>query len=542
MNRLYYGDNLDVLREYIPDESVDLIYLDPPFNTRRGYNVIYKTPKGHESQAQITAFRDTWVWGDQSEREYREIRKSSYTEVAEMITAMRRFLDESDVMAYLVMMTRRLMELHRVLKSSGCMYLHCDPTASHYLKIVLDAIFGKMHFSNEIIWKRTTTKSDYKQGAMNLPRVHDVILMYYKDVKARHVFNQPFAEYDQEYIDEFYRYTDENGRRYALDNLAAPGRGERGHPKYEFLGVERFWRYSKAKMEELLAQGRIVQARPGAVPRYKRYLDEMPGFPITDVWTDIGPVQGQSREFLGYSTQKPLKLLERIITMSSNEGDVVLDPFCGCGTAVHAAEKLNRQWIGIDITHQAIMLIENRLRDAFPEIVFEVHGRPKDLEGARDLARRDKYEFQWWACYLIGAQPYQGKKKGADQGIDGLIYFTDVADGRPVDRKIVVSIKGGENVGVSMIRDLIGTVESNGAEIGLFVTLAEPTQPMITEAAKAGFYTAGNGRDYPRIQILTIDDLLSGRKRPEYADMSLGEATFKKASVEKPSAEQNSLF
>lgn len=341
-NTLYFGDNLDILREHIPDECVDLIYLDPPFNSQQAFNVFFHSPKEHQSQAQITAFEDTWSWGDQAEREFDEILHSPHTDAAEMIRALRRFLGEINLMAYLVMMTNRLIELHRVLKPTGCIYLHCDPTASHYLKIVLDSIFRNINFSNEIVWQRTTTKNDYKQGAINYPRVHDVILMYYKDrqVTPRPTFKQPFGEYDQSYLDDFYRYTDEDGRRYTLGDLAAPGRGMRGHPQYEFLGVTRYWRYSKDKMEQLCSEGRIIQTSPGAVPRYKRYLDEMPGVAIGDVWGDIHPVQGQSREFLGYPTQKPLALIERILRTSSNAGDLVLDPFCGCGTAIHAAQKL----------------------------------------------------------------------------------------------------------------------------------------------------------------------------------------------------------
>jgi DNA modification methylase len=543
MNKLYFGDNLDVLRDHIKDESVDLIYLDPPFNSKRGYNLLHKTPEGHESKAQITAFQDTWVWGEQAEREFGQILESSNTNLAEMVDGMRRFMRESDMMAYLTMMARRLIELHRVLKPSGVLYLHCDPTASHYLKIVLDALFGaKAHFSNEIIWRRTTTKNDYKQGATNWARVHDVILMYYKDLKAQKIFEQPFSEYNEEYLEKTYRYVDKNGRRYTLDNLAAPGRGERGHPKYEFMGITRAWRYNKEKMQQLMADGRIIQSSSGKVPRYKRYLDEMPGVAISDVWDDIAPVQGQAKEFLGYPTQKPLALLERIIQASSKEGDVVLDPFCGCGTAIHAAQKLNRQWIGIDITHLAISLIEKRMRDAWKDIQFEVEGTPKDLEGARNLAERDKYQFQWWACSLVNAQPYQGKRKGADGGIDGLIFFKDIVDSKVVNQKIIISVKGGKNISLDMIKALITTVEHNHAQIGLFVTLAEPTQPMITEAAKASFYSAGNGRDYPRIQILTIDDLMSGRKKPEYLDFSMGQETFKQAPKEQPITKQDKLL
>jgi site-specific DNA-methyltransferase (adenine-specific) len=271
-------------------------------------------------------------------------------------------------------------------------------------------------------------------------------------------------------------------------------------------------------------------------------LDEQKGNPIGDVWTDIPPLSAKAEERLGYPTQKPLALLERIIAASSNPGDVVLDPFCGCGSAVHASEKLGRNWIGIDITHLAISLIEKRLRDAFPSVQFTVEGTPTDLAGARELARRDKYQFQWWACSLINAQPYKGKQKGADGGIDGQIFFSDWAEhnkiDKPVIKKIIVSVKGGENVTLTMLKDLIATVSSNKAEIGLFVTLTPPTKPMLKEAATAGFYKAGNGRDYPRIQILTIEGVLSGRERAEYFDMNSGELTFKKAQRERDNTEE----
>ena len=540
MNQLYFGDNLAVLREHMADETVDLIYLDPPFNSQRGYNLLFKTPKGHESDAQITAFKDSWQWGWQAEQEFAELLHQPNTNVAEMVESMRRFLRESDVMAYLVMMAIRLLELHRVLKPSGSLYLHCDPTAGHYLKLLLDAVFGHSNFVNEIIWRRTTTKSDYKQGAKNWPRVHDVIFCYAKDYKRLAVFNQPFAGYSQEYIDKFYKYQDEAGRRYTLGDLAAPGAGSRGHPQYEFMGVTRYWRYNQEKMEQLLAEGRIVQPKPGAVPRYKRYLDEMPGVAITDIWDDIGPIQGQSREYLGYPTQKPLILLERIIQASSTPGDLVLDPFCGCGTAVHAAQKLDRRWVGIDITHLAIALIEKRLKDAFPGLAFEVHGTPKDLEGARDLAARDKYQFQWWACSLVNAQPFQGKKKGADSGIDGLIYFQDDLKGQA--KKIIVSVKAGEHVSRTMIADLKNTVEREKAQLGLFVTLAPPTQPMIAEAASAGFYQSPHSGVFPKIQILTIEGLLSKAEAPQYPDLARGGLSFKKAKTEKGGSEQPSLL
>lgn len=538
MSGLYFGDNLDILREHIKDETIDLIYLDPPFNSKRDYNILFKSPKGHQSDAQITAFEDNWHWGEQAEREFAEIIHQSNTEVSEMIQALRRFLGENDMMAYLTMMANRLLELRRVLKPTGSLYLHCDPTASHYLKIVLDGVFGKENFRSEISWRRSSAHNDAKQGRKQYGNLRDVIFFYTKTNDW--CWHWEYTPYDPTYVKEFYRHIEkETGRRYRLDNLTAAKPG--GDVSYEFYGTKpykgRYWAYSRENMEHFKAEGRLYFPANGGTPSYKRYLDEMPGVPLQNDWNDIKPATG--REYLGYPTQKPIALLERIIKASSNEGDIVLDPFCGCGTAVHAAQKLNRQWVGIDITHLAISLIEKRLRDAFLDIAFEVHGTPKDLDGARDLALRDKYQFQWWACSLVNAQPYQGKKKGADSGIDGLIYFQD--DDGPA-KKIIVSVKGGENVNVAMIRDLGHVVEREKAQIGLFVTLAEPTRPMKEEATAAGYYESSIGKSFHKVQILTIERLLNGMEQPLYPDLGRGGLTFKKAKREEKEQGQKNLF
>ncbi len=530
MGSLYFGDNLFVLRDEIKSESVDLVYLDPPFNSKRDYNLLFKTPKGHDSDAQIAAFEDSWHWGEQAEREFAELLHQENTDVSEMIQSLRRFLNESDMMAYLVMMANRLVELHRVLKSNGSLYLHCDPTASHYLKIVLDTVFGAENFRNEIIWKRTSAHSDAK----TLGNSHDVLLFYSKSNEI--IWNKQYQPYNQEYIKSHYRYLDENGRKFRTDNLTATSLSGGGYT-YEWNGVTKIWRCPIHKMQELHDSKRLHYTKSGSV-EYIRYLDEMSGTPLQDLWDDLSPINSQSAERLGYPTQKPLELLERIIQASSNEGDVVLDPFCGCGTAVHAAQSLKREWIGIDITHLAISLIEKRMRDAFPNINFEIYGTPTDYDGAKNLAERDKYQFQWWACSLVNAQPFQGKKKGSDGGIDGLIFFQDDNSGA---KKIVVSVKGGEHVSVTQVKDLIATVEREKAAIGLFITLSEPTRPMNTEAVSAGFYQSPKG-DVPKIQVLTIEGLMSGKERPQFFDMSSGMHNFKKAKVEKQKAEQKKLL
>lgn len=543
-NALFFGDNLDILREHIKDETVDLVYLDPPFNSKRDYNLLFKSPKGKQSDAQITAFKDSWRWGEQAEHEFAEIVHCSNTDVSEMMQAMRRFLGENDMMAYLTMMANRLLELHRVMKPTASLYLHCDPTASHYLKVVLDGVFGKKNFHNEIIWKRTSAHS----GAKRWGPSHDVIFLYAKS--RDYVWNKVFENYDEQYLTDFYRFADNKGR-FRLSDLTGAGTrsGDSGAPwkGVNPTSVGRHWATPKEALEDIRpdlnvammstqekldvldGEGLIYWPPKGRVPQFKRYFDTNKGNPIQDVITDIQPIGAQAAERLGYPTQKPLALLDRIINASSNEGDVVLDPFCGCGTAVHAAHKLKRKWVGIDITHLAVSLIEKRLRDAFRSIRFDVHGTPKDLGGARNLALRDKYQFQWWACSLVNAQPYQGKKKGADGGIDGLIYFQDDAT---APKKIIVSVKGGDSVTRTMIADLKNTVERENAQIGLFVTLAEPTQPMVSEAVSAGFYESPSFGAFPKIQILTIDGLLNGKEQARYPDMSRGGHTFKRAKRE----------
>lgn len=541
MRELYFGDNLDILRAHVPAESVDLVYLDPPFNSKRDYNLLFKTPKGQSSDAQITAFEDSWHWGtehgSQAEREYDEILHQPNTNTAELIRALRKVLGENDMMAYLVMMTNRLLELHRVLKPTGSLYLHCDPTASHYLKIVLDAVFGPTNFRNEIVWKRTSAHNDAKNRYASIT---DTILFCAKSPSA--LFHPVRVALDPEHVARFYNQVDEKGRRYALDNLRSPN--PRPNLTYDYKGYKPHrngWAVSREKMEQLDAEDRLYfpEDTEGRI-RLKRYLDENKGQIVPSLWDDIPPLQATTSEALGYPTQKPLSLLERVIKASSNEGDVVLDPFCGCGTAIQAAQSLGRQWIGIDITHLAISLIEKRLRDAFPGITFVVHGTPKDLDGARNLAARDKYQFQWWACSLVNAQPYQGKKKGADGGTDGLIYFQDDASGA---KTIIVSVKGGDTVNRAMVADLKNSVDRDQAQLGLFVTLTDPTAPMLNEAAAAGFYTSpANGRQYPKIQILTIAGLLGGSQRAEFPDLSLGTLTHRQAPKAKEKGGQKSLF
>jgi len=534
-NKLYYGDNLEVLRQHVKDESVDLIYLDPPFNSRQDYNVLFAEKDGTRSSSQIMAFEDTWEWNVDAERAYEEIVERG-GRVSEAMRAFRTFLGHSDMMAYLAMMAPRLIELHRVLKVTGSIYLHCDPTASHYLKMLMDAVFGPQYFKTEIIWKRSSAHSDTKQGRKQHGRIHDTLLFFTKNNEW--IWNPQYIPYDDTYVGQFYKFVEEGtGRRYRLGDLTGPGGAAKGNPQYEVMGVTRFWRYSREKMKQLIRQGRVVQTKPGAVPAYKRYLDEMPGVPLQDVWTDLNPIAAQADERLGYPTQKPEALLERIVQSSSREGDIVLDPFCGCGTAIAVAQRLNRRWIGIDITHLAVGLIRKRLDDAFGESVrntYEVIGEPVDLPGAQRLAQDDPYQFQWWALSLVGARPTE-EKKGADRGIDGRLYFHDENKRDRKTKQIIFSVKAG-HVQSAYVRDLRGVIEREDAQIGVLICMEAPTKPMLKEAAEAGFYKPPGLEDrYPRIQILTIEELLAGKG---VAYPRLVEVTFKKAPKARKATEE----
>ncbi len=534
-NTLFYGDNLKILREYIPDESVDLIYLDPPFNSNRNYNVLFKDESGSESEAQITAFEDTWHWNETAEETYNELATQASDHVSKMIASLRDFIGTNQMMAYLVMMAARLVELHRVLKPTGSLYLHCDPTASHYLKIILDVILGPRSFRNEIVWQRTSAHNDPNRYGANI----DILLYYTKG--ASWTWNQLYIPHSPEYVARF-RQRDPDGRLWTDDNLTAKGLSGGGY-EYEYKGFRSLWRCPLETMQKLDAEGRLHFTKTGGI-RLKRYLDETPGTPLQALWDDIPPINSQAQERLGYPTQKPLALLERIIQASSNPGDIVLDPFCGCGTAIAAAQKLGRKWIGIDITHLSIALQKYRLRDMFPAIQFNVVGEPKDVAAAKQLAQDDRYQFQWWALSLVQAKPLGGQegsktgKKGSDRGIDGVITFIDDAYAKP--KRVLVQVKSG-HVKSGDIRDLVGTVQRENAAIGVFITLEPPSRDMITEAVSAGYYDSpGWHQKYPRIQIRTIADLLKGAK----IDMPAQYGTFKQAQKAQRSgeAEQSELF
>jgi len=508
-NTLFYGDNLPILRDYIADESVDLVYLDPPFNSNRSYNVLFKDESGREAQSQITAFDDAWHWNAAAEETYTELVTVVNGQIGTLIGALRTAIGSNQMLAYLVMMTVRLIELHRVLKPTGSLYLHCDPTASHYLKIILDAVFDPRHFRNEIIWQRTNIHNDSKTWSA----ISDTIFFYTKS--SEFVWNAQYLPLTDEHIKSKYSNAEADGRRYTLSDMTSPN--PRPNMMYEWKGhvsPPYGWRYSRETMAELDAAGRIwYPSDKSKRPRLKRYLDDMAGTVVSNIWTDIPPINSQAQERLGYPTQKPLALLERMINASSNLGDVVLDPFCGCGTTVAAAQKLGRRWIGIDITQLSIALQKYRLQDAFPDAQFDVIGEPEDLHDAAQLAADDRYQFQWWALSLIKARPLGGDggkqgKKGSDKGIDGLITFID--DSTSKGKQVLVQVKSG-HVKSGDVRDLVGTVTREGAAIGVFITLEEPSDAMTKEAVSAGFYhSPGWNQDYPRVQILTIAALLNG--------------------------------
>ena len=548
-NTLFYGDNLDILREHIDDESVDLVYLDPPFNSNRSYNVLFRDESGRDSDAQITAFEDSWHWSRATEDLYADLVTggvyprsgvaSGDERLVRLLGALVGGQDEQGLLgrnqmsAYLVMMAARLVELHRVLKPSGSLYLHCDPTASHYLKMLLDGIFGAWNFRNEITWQRTESHNT----AERYGNVADILFYYARSETV--TWNHQYQTYSDAQLSRF-KHTDSNGRKYKLDDLTAP-RPDSNSGKFEWRGTmpgsTRGWGYKIEQLEEWWEQGRIHTKKDGT-PRMdglRVYLDESLGKPVQNIWTDIPRIANTAKERLGYPTQKPLALLERIIRASSNPGEVVLDPFCGCGTAIDAAEGLKRRWIGIDITHLSVALMKYRLQDRHglrPGQDYRVIGEPQDLAGARALAQQThddgRYQFEWWALSLVGARPLRatggrGKrgKKGADSGVDGVIHFLD-EDKRT--QRVVVQVKSGANVSRRDIGDLRGVLDA-GAAMAVFITLEPPTRPMQQEAISAGHYESEVWGRYPRLQILTIEELLAG----DLPRLPRGRLTFQEA-------------
>ena len=533
LNRLYYGDSLDVLRQDIATECADLIYLDPPFSPSGIYNTPAGDSSSDSSHIRIKGFDNTWIWTGETESLYGQLlTRDEATELAGALKAIRRIVGEGDLLAHITMMAARLVEVHRVLKRTGWIFLHCDPIVSHYIRAIADTVFGNENFRNEIIWKRAQAKSP---TARRLHSDHDVILAYAKSNEA--VWNERalFQSHDVQNPDPEtaarYPHRDADGRRYQLASLVSP-KPDRPSLTYEFLGFTGVWRLTKERMQQLYDEGRIVKL-PGRPPRIKRYLDEQGKRPLGDVWTDITTLNSRAAERLGYPTQKPIQLLSRIIEIASQPGSLVLDPFAGSGTTLDAAQRLGRRWVGIETSMLAIDLIDTRLRHIYSESIrqtYEILGIPRDLRYAEELYRRSPLEFERWCVTLVGGQP--NDNQGDDRGIEGIIRI-------PGDRKgdsyrILVSVKGGSTY-PDHVRDVIDMIESQHAAMGVLICLQPPTAAMQVIADNSGIYTYPvNAQQYPKVQIITISALLEGvrpnlptpllpylQARPKYGNNSL---------------------
>lgn len=514
LNRLFYGDCLTIM-EQIPDQSVDLIYLDPPFNSNREYTAIYRDETGRPLPDQLEAFHDMWTLDSARMEVVRRIPihlrecgiDDDATEFLQaMLGALRR--TQPDMLAYLSYMVERLAVMRRLLRPDGTIYLHCDSTASHYLKIAMDALFRRARFGNEIVWRRINAKSNTTR---NFPNNHEVLLRYTMSDNA--TWNAEYVEHDDEYIDKHYNLIEEGtGRRYQLGDLTNPNRN-RPNLTYEFLGVTRVWRWTKARMQEAYERGLVVQTAPGRVPRRKQYLDEVQGKLVDDIWTDIDGLQKGER--LGYDTQKPLELMERIIATSSNPGDLVLDPFCGCATTIEAAHRLDRRWIGIDIAIHAIRRVATvRLGDRcglVEDVNFAIEGVPRSVEGAVALWQRDPYDFQKWAVEQIDG--FVTTRRTADGGVDGRLYFA--VPGEEQLQSMLVEVKGGESVGIGVLRQLQGVLQNDSAQMAGLILLNEPGQRQRRNfealMADAESYDV-TGATYPRLQLLTVREILEGAR------------------------------
>ena len=514
MNKLWYGDNLTIMQN-MPKYSVDLIYLDPPFNSKQNYNLLYKTMTGKPVPEQVEAFCDTWEMDPQKEAIARTMPvlmrehgiDDYYVDFWRLwMQALRN--TQPHLLAYLIFMVQRMLHMKSILRPTGSIYLHCDSTASHYIKVMMDGIFGHQNFRNEIIWKRANTvKGNYGQGAKHFGKNTDVILFY--SASEFYTFNQQYLKYSDNYLEKSYCLTDEDGRRYRLISMIGPGGAAKGNPYYEVMGVSRYWRYSKKRMAELIEDRMVVQTKPGTVPQRKQYLDQGKGVPVQSLWDDIAGLHAGSKERMGYPTQKPIALLKRIIETSSNKGDIVFDPFCGCGTTIYAAHELDRKWIGCDIAILSIKLVREVLSEKYrlvEDANYVVNGIPTSIEGAQELFNKDPSTFQNWFVERVGGFPMQ--RKSADRGIDGRIYF----ETRGGLKEMMIQVKGGKTVRPTDVRDLRGVLErEENAEMAGFLSIVPPTKAMRDEAATAGTYEYA-GVQYPRIQFLTTKDVLEDKR------------------------------
>lgn len=531
MNKLWYGDNITIMQREMGKHSVDLIYLDPPFKSDTNYNLLYRDMTGKPVPEQAEAFFDTWEL-DAAKLEVARTMPvlmrehgidDQYVEFWRIwMQALRK--TQPELLAYLIYMVQRLLHMKSILRPTGSIVLHCDQTASHYIKVMMDGIFGHDNFRNEIIWKRQSAHSDAKS---KFSAVSDVLLFY---AASRHAkFFPQYTDHDPEYVEKFYRFDDDDGRgRYRLGDMSAPKGGgmaainkTTGKPNgwHIYKGFEppaTGWRYSPETLARLDAEGRIYFPRhkDGTLDTtrrlaLKRYLKEQKGSIVTNVWTDIPPVQGG--ESFGYPTQKPLALLERILAATTEPGDVVFDPFCGCGTTIYAATRMHREWIGCDIAILAVKLIREVLAEKYRLVEgthFEVDGIPVSVEQAEELFRRDPFQFQHWLVERVGGFPMH--KKVADRGIDGRLYFER---GKEPLGEVILSVKGGK-LRPTDVRDLRGVLEREGAQMAGFLSLQPPSKAMRVEAAEAGMFVY-NGINYPRLQLLTVEDILAGKRTLE---------------------------
>jgi site-specific DNA-methyltransferase (adenine-specific) len=560
-NKLFYGDNLDIMRKYIKEESIDLCYIDPPFNSKRNYNQIYNNI-GKEDIAQSQSFIDTWTWDNAAKTAFNEILLNTNQihtkQTISLISSLGSVLGEGSLLSYIVSITSRVAEIHRLLKPTGSFYFHCDPTSSHYIKIVLDSIFcpNGGDYRNEISWKRNTSHND----AIGFSRVRDIIFFYTKSHKS--TWNKIYQKYDKEYVKNYYKHKDADGRLWMSGDSSAASLSGGGYT-YEWNGHIKLWRYPQQTMQKLHDEGKIFYTKNG-IARVKRYLEEVKGMPVQeeiediedleklisnppdslpalDVWNDIQALKSWHQEKLGYPTQKPEALLERIIRASSNEGDLVMDAYCGCGTTVAVAQRLKRKWIGIDITYQSISLILKRIEETFDKKItenIELNGVPRDRESAMALANkkddRVRKEFEKWAI-LSYSNNYAviNEKKGSDKGIDGIIFILTIDK---KNQSILFSVKSGK-VGSRDIRDFRGTIEKENAAGGIFITLYPPTKDMAAEANSAGFMeNIPLTRKIDKIKIITIDEIIAGSR----FEIPIAFDVIKKAKFQKP-ANKNPL-
>ena len=466
---LIRGDNLIEMRK-IPDNIVALIATDPPFNSKRDYFVPYRDEHGKEPDTLVKAFTDTWKWGDAAEAACDELIRDIGGAVGETIEGLQLFLKQTPMMAYLVMMGIRLVEMHRILKPTGSLYLHCDSAASHYLKLLLDAVFGHANYRNEIIWRKYAGRKN--NAKHKFATQTDTILFYAKSKDA--VFNPLFEPISDKEIEKKYRYTDDDGRRYRL----SWGR------HYQMTGEQR-----------------------------RIYLDEQPGAAIGSLWAEDGlQLNTSTRERAGYPTQKPIALYKRIIQASSNEGDLVLDPFCGCGTTLLAAEALNRRWLGIDLTYLATGAVTLQMEKFFPQLKDSIliTGTPETAATALQLAREDPGGFEEW-CVTHVLKFTSNAKKVSDGGIDGTYRFPiGKVKGRTAYGKMVAQVKGGQ-YSLGHIRDFRTAMTNAQAELGIFVVTRPPSDGMRTEASRAGMWQHPLwDMTCPRVQLYEIQDYFAG--------------------------------